>query len=127
MSSLFVVGSVERAQSLQESLFSGAGKDAAGNWSTALVEIAVDSAGGSHAAFGCRPEPAAHLLDFLFSHVTSASAYQYSVLIIHVFSPFIIWSPLHGLERLYIGAALAVEGVSVQRACCSQGACGQCP
>jgi hypothetical protein len=77
-------------------LFSGAGKDAAGNWSTALVEIAVDSAGGSHAAFGCRPEPAAYLLDFLFSHVTSASAYQYSVLIIHVFSPFIIWSPLHG-------------------------------
>ena len=60
-----------------------AGKDPAWNRSTALVEISVNGAGRSHAAFGRRPEAAAYLLDFLTSQIASAPASQHSVLIIH--------------------------------------------
>jgi hypothetical protein len=70
----------------------GAGKDAAWSRLTAFVEISIDGAGCCHAAFCRRPEPAAYLLDFLLSHVTGAPANQYSVLVIHVFSPFVIGS-----------------------------------
>jgi hypothetical protein len=59
-----------------------------GIWSTALVEISINGAGCSQAAFGRRPESATHLLYFLFRQVTSAPAGQYSVLIIHGVSPF---------------------------------------
>jgi hypothetical protein len=63
------------------------GKGAAWMDSTAFVEISVDGAGRSHAAFGRRPEAAAYLLDFLTSQITSAPANQHSVLIVHgVFS-----------------------------------------
>jgi hypothetical protein len=86
MLSPFVIGSVERAQSLQESVFGGAGNEAAWNRSTAFVEISVDGAGRSQGAFGRRPEPAAYLLDFLLSQVTSAAANQHPVLVIHAFS-----------------------------------------
>jgi hypothetical protein len=92
MLSPFVIRPIERAQSLQESWFGGAGKDAAGSRSAALVEISIDFAGRCYAAFGCRLEAAAYLLDFLSGQITSASANQYSVLIIHAFSPFIIGS-----------------------------------
>jgi hypothetical protein len=88
----FVIAPVERAQSLQESWFGGAGNDAARNRLAALVEVSIDCAGRSHAAFGRRLEAAAYLLDFLSGQITSASANQYSVLIIHAFSPFIIGS-----------------------------------
>jgi hypothetical protein len=66
-------------------------KDAACNQSTAFVEISVEGAGGSQGAFGRRPEPAAYLLDFLLSQVTSAFANQYSVLVIHAFFSFRHW------------------------------------
>jgi hypothetical protein len=115
MLSPFVIRPIERAQSLQESWFGGAGKDAAGSRSAALVEISIDFAGRCYAAFGCRLEAAAYLLDFLSGQITSASANQYSVLIIHAFSPFIIGS-VDGpkLVRLYIGATLAEESISVR-------------
>jgi len=125
MLSPFVIGPVERTQSLQESWFGGAGNDAAGNRSAALVEISIDCAGSSHAAFGRCPEAAAYLLDLLLSHVTSAPAGQHSILVIHAFSPFIIGSGERALARqkevftrdwLYIGAALAHESISVQAA-----------
>jgi hypothetical protein len=87
------------------------------------VEISIDGAGCSHAAFGRRPEPAAYLLDFLLSHVTSAPANQYSVLIIHAYSPFVV-GPVERArvrqkkflrrEWLYVGAAFAVESVAVR-------------
>jgi hypothetical protein len=60
------------------------------------VEISIDGAGCGHATFGRRPEPAAYLLDFLLSHVTSAPANQYSVLIIHVFLLSSFLGPLSG-------------------------------
>jgi len=85
MLSPFVIGPVEHAQSLQESWFGGAAKDATWNRSTAFVEISIKGAGRSQGAFGRRPETAAYLLDFLLIQVTSTPAGQYSVLIIHVF------------------------------------------
>jgi len=110
MLSPFVIRPVERAQSLQESWFGGAGKDAAGNRSAALVEISIDCAGRSHAAFGRRSEAAAYLLDFLAGQITSAPAGQHSVLIIHAFSPFIIGSGERALARqkrsLHAGSAI---------------------
>jgi hypothetical protein len=87
----FVIAPVERAQARQESLSGGAGKDAAENRSTALVEISVDGAGRSHAAFGRRPKAAAYLLDFLASQITSAPASQHSVLVIHGVFSFHPW------------------------------------
>jgi hypothetical protein len=87
------------------------------------VEISIDFAGRSHTAFGRRLEAAAYLLDFLASQITSASANQYSVLIIHALSPFIIGSGERAQARqkevftrdwLYIGAALAEESISVR-------------
>ena len=68
-------GAVERAPKLfKKSLFGGDGKNAARNRSAALVEISIDGAGCSQAAFGRRPEAAAYLLYFMFRQVTSASA-----------------------------------------------------
>jgi hypothetical protein len=85
-------GSIERAQILQKKsswrkcLYVGA----------ALAEEGISvrpglsrSRGG---AKGCGTYPSTNVLDFLFTQGTSASAKQYSVLIIHVFSPFIIGS-----------------------------------
>jgi len=69
----------------------GAGKTPPGINSTAFVEISVDSAGCSHAAFGRGPEPTAYLLDFLLIQFTSTLANQYSALVIHTFSPFVPW------------------------------------
>jgi hypothetical protein len=74
MLSPFVIGSVDRAQALQESSFGGAGKDAAWNRSATFVEISVEGGGRSQGAFGRRPEPAAYLLDFLSSQFTSTFA-----------------------------------------------------
>jgi hypothetical protein len=54
------------------------------------VEISIDFAGRSHTAFGRSPETATYLLDFLLAQITSTSANQYSVLVIHTFSPFVI-------------------------------------
>jgi len=54
------------------------------------VRISIEVAGGSHGAFGRRPEAAAYLLDFLAGQITSAPANQHSVLIIHVCSSFIV-------------------------------------
>jgi hypothetical protein len=111
MLSPFVIGPVERAQSLQERWVGDAREDAARNRSAALVEISIDFAGRSHAAFGCRPEAAAHLLDFLASQITSASASQHSVLIIHVFSPFIIGpvEQAHLFKRNFTGGRATDE------------------
>jgi hypothetical protein len=66
--------------------------------STTFVEISVDGAGWSHAAFGRRPEPAAYLLDFLLIQFTRALADQYSALLIHTFSPFDILGPLSAAQ-----------------------------
>jgi hypothetical protein len=55
----------------------------------------VEYAYGNQGACGQRPEPAAYLLDFLLVQVTSTLANQYSVLVIHVFSPFVM-GPLSG-------------------------------
>jgi hypothetical protein len=60
---------------------------------TAFVKVSVDGTRCRQAAFGRRPETAAHLLYFLFRQVTSAPAGQDSVLIIHGISPFIHWAP----------------------------------
>jgi hypothetical protein len=54
--------------------------------------IAIDGAGWSYAAFGCRPEAASYQRDFLLIQIASASAKQHSVLIIMMFSPFIVGS-----------------------------------
>jgi hypothetical protein len=62
--------------------------------STALVEIPIDFAGRSHAAFGRRPEAAAYPLDFLTRQITSAPAGQHSVLITHGVFSFHDWA--HG-------------------------------
>jgi len=87
------------------------------------VEISIDFAGRSHAAFGRRLEATAYLLDFLARQITSASANQHSVLVIHGVSPFIIGSVERARVRqkqslrrecLYIGAALAHESISVR-------------
>jgi len=52
-----------------------------------VERIAIDGAGWSYAAFGCRPEAASYQRDFLLIQIASASAKQHSVLIIHdVFS-----------------------------------------
>jgi hypothetical protein len=51
----------------------------------------VEYAYGNQSACGQRSEPAAYLLDFLLIQVTSTLANQYSVLFIHVFSPFVHW------------------------------------
>jgi hypothetical protein len=91
----------------------------------------------NQSACGQRQEPAAYLLDFVLIQITSTLANQYSVLIIHVFSPFVI-GPVERAQprqkkslrrkRLLIGAAtLAVEGISIESAGRSQGACGQRP
>jgi hypothetical protein len=111
----FVIAPVERAQALQEEFVRRRRHGRHQNRLTALVEISIDFAGRSHAAFGRRLEAAAYLLDFLSGQITSASANQYSVLIIHAFSPFIIGS-VDGpkLVRLYIGATLAEESISVR-------------
>jgi len=82
-------------------------------------------------ACGQRPEAAAYLLDFVLVQFASTLANQYSVLIIHVFLLSSL-GPLSGpnlvKEVLLIGAAaLAVEGISIESAGCSQRACGQCP
>jgi hypothetical protein len=99
------------------------GKDAAWNQLTTFVEISVNCAGCGHAAFGRRSEPAAYLFDFLFGQVTSAPAHQYSVLVIHGYSPFIFGSVARAqnaskevftAEGLYIGAAFAVESISIR-------------
>jgi hypothetical protein len=99
------------------------GKDAAWNQLTTFVEISVNCAGCGHAAFGRRSEPAAYLLHFLFGQVTSAPAHQYSVLVIHGYSPFIFGSVARAqnaskevftAEGLYIGAAFAVESISIR-------------
>jgi len=63
------------------------------------VEISIDGAGCSHAAFGRRPEAATYLLDFLASQITSAPASQYSVLVIHVLSPFVV-APVERAQSL---------------------------
>jgi len=88
-------------------------------------------------ACGQRPEPAAYLLDFLLVQVTSTLANQYSVLVIHAFSPFVI-VPVERAQalqekssrqkRLLIGtAALAVESISVEGAGWSHAAFGRGP
>jgi hypothetical protein len=59
------------------------------------VDISVEGAGRSQAAFGHRPEPATYLLDFFLIQFTSTLANQYSALIIHAFSPFAL-GPLNG-------------------------------
>jgi hypothetical protein len=100
MLSPFVNGPVERAQSLQESWFGDAGNRAAKNRSAALVEISIDCAGRSHAAFGRCAEAAAYLLDLLLSHVTSAPAKQYSVLVIHTVLLSSFWVPLVGPKAI---------------------------
>jgi hypothetical protein len=92
--------------------------------------FAVEYAYRNQGACGQRPEPAAYLHDFLLIQVTSTLANQYSVLVIHAFSPFVIGSveraqALQKRKRLMILAALAEEGISVKSAGCSQGACGQ--
>lgn len=138
MFSPFVIGSVERAQALQEDFDRRRRQgQPPGNRSTALVEISIDFAGRGHAAFGRRPEAAAYLLDFLPGQITSAFSSQHSVLIIHGVSPFIIGSVERARDRqkkssqqerlLVRAAALAVEGISVKSAGCSQCACGQRP
>jgi len=69
------LGPLSRPKALQESCSAAPDKDAAlESGSTALVEISINGAGRSHAAFGRRPEAAAYLLDFLFRQVTSAPA-----------------------------------------------------
>jgi len=50
----------------------------------------IELADCNQCACGQRPEPAAYLLDFLLVQVTSTLANQYSVLVIHAFSPFVI-------------------------------------
>jgi hypothetical protein len=52
-------------------LFGGAGK---GRSRSAFVEISVNGAGSSQAAFGRSPETTAYLLDFLLIQVASAPA-----------------------------------------------------
>jgi hypothetical protein len=59
---------------VKKGLFGGAGKDPAWNRLTTFVEISINGAGWSHAAFGRRPESAGHLFDFLLRQVTSAPA-----------------------------------------------------
>jgi hypothetical protein len=88
-------------------------------------------------ACGQRQEAAAYLLDFVLVQVTSTLANQYSFLIIHVFllsslrplsGPNLFKRSLCGGNGLLIrAAALAVEGISIESAGCSQGACGQRP
>jgi hypothetical protein len=56
------------------------------------VEISVGGAGWSHAAFGRSPEPAGNHRDFMLIQITSTSAKQNSVLIIHACSPFAVGS-----------------------------------
>ena len=73
-----------------------AGKTPHGIDLTAFVEVSVDSAGCSHAAFGRGPEPAAYLLDFLLIQFTSTLANQYSALVIHTFFSFRSLGPLSG-------------------------------
>jgi hypothetical protein len=70
---LSALGPLSGPQARQK-LFGRAGKGAAWDRSTAFVEITVEGAGCSQAAFGCRPEPAAYLIDFLLIQVTSAPA-----------------------------------------------------
>jgi hypothetical protein len=86
-------------------------------------------------ARGQRPEPAAYLHNFVLIQITSTLANQYSVLIIHVFSPFVIAPVQRAQSRqkkslrrecLYVAAALAV-GISVGGAGESQGAFGRSP
>jgi hypothetical protein len=93
--------------------------------------FAIEYAYCNQGACGQRPETAAYLLDFLLIQITSTLANQYSVLVIHAFSPFVVGSverKSSRRKRLLIGAAaLAVEGISVGSAGCSHGACGQRP
>jgi hypothetical protein len=83
------LGPFKRAQALQKG-FGWWGQGPAWNRSTAFVQISIDGAGCSQAAFCRRPESAAYLLDFIFGQVTGASTNQYSVLVIHFISPFVI-------------------------------------
>jgi hypothetical protein len=52
----------------------------------------IEYAYGNQGACCQRSEPAAYLLDFLLIQVTSTLANQYSVLVVHIFSPFVIGS-----------------------------------
>jgi hypothetical protein len=88
----FVIVPVERAQALQEEFVRRRRHGRHQNRLTALVEISIDFAGRSHAAFGRRPEAAAYLLDFLTGQITSAPASQHSVLIIHSVFSFRHWA-----------------------------------
>jgi hypothetical protein len=55
--------------------------------------FAVEYAYGNQGACGQRSKTAAYLFNFLLVQITSTLANQYSVLVIHVFSPFIILGP----------------------------------
>jgi len=105
----------------------------------ALAEegISIKSAGCSQGACGQRRDSTGYHGDFMLIQITSTLANQYSVLVIHAFSPFVI-VPVERAQalqekssrqkRLLIGtAALAVESISVEGAGWSHAAFGRGP